>query len=93
MGTLIKEIDHYTVYSGTVSEHDVLNREYVRIECYYQGAKAGQILLGNSVTPGSYTSASNGEIDLHFPLSQFANIHAVLEGHRLEGWPCIKRWT
>lgn len=33
-GILIREIDHYIIYFGTVSEHDALNREYVRIECY-----------------------------------------------------------
>jgi len=80
MEAVVSEIDHYTVNYGTVSDREAPNREYVRIDCFYRGTKAGQILLGNSVNPGNYASVSSGEIHLYFPLAQFANIHAILQG-------------
>ena len=50
----------------------------VRIDFFNGGTKVGQILMGDSITPGSYANLNGDEINLYFPLFHFDNILKIL---------------
>jgi hypothetical protein len=54
-------------------------KDYVRIDFFNWGTKVGQILMGDSISPGSYAGIHDDEIHLYFPLSHFANISKILQ--------------
>ncbi len=79
MSTLTqKPFNSYRIEYGITNP---AGKDLVRIDFLLGDTKAGQALLGDAITPGSFAALNNGQIDLFFPLSHFQNIMDLLRTH------------
>ena len=57
----------FNSFQMTYSVTNPLGRDLIRITFFQDGTRVGQILSGEAITPGSFASLVNDEIDLYFP--------------------------
>ena len=77
MEEILKPFDTYRVHYGTTNPE---GRDITRIEFFYGDIKAGRIISGKAIGPGSYVSLIDGEIELYFDSERVANALTILQG-------------
>ena len=75
-----KPFDSYRVTYAITNPN---GKDYARIDYYYaKDKKVGQMLFGDSITPGAYASLQGDEIHLYFPLKHFEAIAGTLRSEK-----------
>jgi hypothetical protein len=73
---IVKPFDTYRVHYGTTNPE---GHDLIRIEFFNGEIKAGQILSGKAITPGSLVSLIEREIHLYFESERLADLLAILQ--------------
>src|SRR3954470_16164764 len=77
MNEIVKPFDSYRVHYGTTNPD---GRDLTRIEFFNRQVRAGQILSGKAIGPGSFVSLKEREIHLVFDSERLAEALTILQG-------------
>ena len=68
----------FDAFEITYAVTNPLGKDYARIDFFYKKEKVGQMLFGSAITPGSFASYQDGQIDLYFPAGHYSAIIELL---------------
>jgi len=72
----------FDAFEITYAVTNPLGKDYARIDFFYKKAKVGQMLFGSAITPGSFASYQDGQIDLYFPAGHYPAIIELLRNEK-----------